>query len=323
MDDMKPWLSVVIPCYNGADLVGATIRSVIDQAGPDQVEVIVVDDGSTDGSAEAVEAFGDRVMLLRQENAGQSVARNHGMSRARGEWILFLDADDLVRSGGLEIVRSVAEGHPGAVMIATKAENFSDPGAIDDSNPTDPIIRERRDYLEARSWVFPSSAFLRRATVESVGGWRETRAHAEELDLWLKLGDAGTVVTIVEPPLIWRRLHESQATTNLRLAYDGGLMILEAERQGEYPGGNARARDRGQILLSVVSAICYRLAANGDHLWVAKLYLAALPLALRTPQPRFFVTVPLFTIFPPVRRFAARVRQTQIRENELRRDRAS
>ena len=85
---------VVIPAFNGAEFIGRTIESILAQTWP-TVEVLVVDDGSTDGTQEVVARFGDRVRLLRQKNSGTPAARNLGLQHAKGEFFAVLDQDDL------------------------------------------------------------------------------------------------------------------------------------------------------------------------------------------------------------------------------------
>jgi glycosyltransferase involved in cell wall biosynthesis len=94
MTQTRPTVSVVIPCYNTERYLGDALRSVLTQDVP-PLEVLVIDDGSTDGSAALAASFGPPVRVLSQPNCGVSAARNHGLREARGEWIAFLDADDV------------------------------------------------------------------------------------------------------------------------------------------------------------------------------------------------------------------------------------
>ena len=109
--------SIVIPLYNKAPYIEATIRSVLAQGGSDY-EVIVVDDGSTDGGAERVIALADkRVRVIRQENSGVSEARNLGIGEARGQWVVLLDADDLMHPQTLEAYRLLWKTIPDSMAI--------------------------------------------------------------------------------------------------------------------------------------------------------------------------------------------------------------
>jgi glycosyltransferase involved in cell wall biosynthesis len=90
----SPSISVVIPCYNAAPFLRPAIESILGQTRP-ATEVIVIDDGSTDDSARIASSFGPAVRVIRQENQGESAARNRGIEAATGDWVAFLDADDL------------------------------------------------------------------------------------------------------------------------------------------------------------------------------------------------------------------------------------
>lgn len=115
----SPAISVVVPLFNKRDEVGATLRSVLAQTLRPK-EIIVVDDGSTDGSAEVVRAIGSPlVQLLVQSNAGVCVARNRAVAEARGEYIAFLDADDCWEPGYLAEIAALIAEFPGCGIYST------------------------------------------------------------------------------------------------------------------------------------------------------------------------------------------------------------
>ena len=125
---MIPSISVVIPTYNRATTVGEAIRSVLAQDSPPD-EIIVIDDGSTDGTGDVLAEFGDALKVLRKPNGGVSSARNAGVRLARSEWIAFLDSDDVWMNGKLALHRRELVNHPDIVchamntVIATSSEN--------------------------------------------------------------------------------------------------------------------------------------------------------------------------------------------------------
>jgi glycosyltransferase involved in cell wall biosynthesis len=114
----SPYVSIVVPCYNASRFICETLRSAISQTHA-PLEIIVVDDGSVDNSASLAESFGPPVRVVRQANQSQACARNRGIGEARGEWIAFLDADDVWLPAKLERQLSVAANSNGAVCCAT------------------------------------------------------------------------------------------------------------------------------------------------------------------------------------------------------------
>ena len=98
---MKPLVSVIIPVYNSRDYLAETIQSVLDQS-PEAVEIIAVNDGSTDGSLEVLQSFGDRIRLVSQKNSGQGAARNRALAMASGDFVYFMDSDDWIDRNTLE-----------------------------------------------------------------------------------------------------------------------------------------------------------------------------------------------------------------------------
>ena len=197
---MTPRVSVVMPAYNAEATVGAAVASVLWQTYPD-VELVVVDDGSTDGTAALVRAFDGRVTLVEGANAGVGAARNRGIAAARGELIAFLDADDLMLEGHLEALVGVYERHGG---LATANAYWLFAGGI---HPTrtrfkgrypEPA-RQRRAILE-QNFVSTMSLFPR-ALVDEIGPFDPEKRHAEDWDFWLRAIYAGHRVRLQPKPL--------------------------------------------------------------------------------------------------------------------------
>src|SRR5258708_3362172 len=143
MRGRRPPVSVIIPCYNGRRFLSQAIDSVLVQTIVPG-EIIVVDDGSTDDSAEVAESYGPPVRVIRQANQGESAARNVGIAAARGDYLLFLDADDLLESQSLEILADAVNQAPGSVALMGFAWFTNDP-----SQPT--MVRMPED-----SQLFPA-----------------------------------------------------------------------------------------------------------------------------------------------------------------------
>ncbi len=182
------FVAVVIPAYNAEETVGAAVQSVLAQGWPG-VEVVVVDDGSTDGTAAVAEACGGRVRVLRLSNGGPARARNAGMRATEGEFVAFLDADDVWLPGKLEAqMPEFADAEVGLVFCdfsLQRAEGNSLPSYMAER----PLagggwILER--YLQSR-FLFPSTIVARRAAVEQAGMFHEGLRGAEDLELFARM----------------------------------------------------------------------------------------------------------------------------------------
>src|SRR4051794_40117270 len=120
-------VSVIIPCFNAARFVQATLESVVRQSWTD-LEIIIVDDGSTDESVEIIEKFVDaRIKLVRQPNQGQTAALNRGLALATGDYVQFLDADDVLDHRKIEVQLTRLQGMPFAVATCEWARFNDDP----------------------------------------------------------------------------------------------------------------------------------------------------------------------------------------------------
>jgi glycosyltransferase involved in cell wall biosynthesis len=195
LETTHPFYSIALPAYNAAGTLGDAIASVQDQTFTDW-ELIVVDDGSTDGTGSIADQFArsdERIIVISQANAGCGAARNVAIDHARGPWIVRFDADDLLRPDFLERVRHEIETHPDAEIVSpTGLRTYAD-GREEVWCP-DPRYREPRaltldDALHGWCPVFTHSAF-RRSLWERIGGIRPD-AYAEDYDMWARAIAAG------------------------------------------------------------------------------------------------------------------------------------
>ncbi|MDZ4344852.1 MAG: glycosyltransferase [Candidatus Binatia bacterium] len=187
-----PSVSVVIATYNRADLLAETIESVLNQRFQD-FELIVVDDGSTDGTREALGAYGARLRYFYQENRGPSTARNLGVSNARGAWIAIQDSDDLVTPEHLETLVGYAHEHSDCAMVFANGSYLG--GAEHNRETIIPAGKSRRlaeqgvglaDLFE-RSIVRLQAALISKPCYDAVGGHDESLRICMDLDLSFRL----------------------------------------------------------------------------------------------------------------------------------------
>ena len=242
--------SVVIPAYNRADLLAQTIRSVFAQECTD-FEVIVVDDGSSENLGTVLEQFGSGVRLVHQENRGPGAARNLGIAHANGEYIAFLDSDDLWFPWTLKTYRNVIEKCSKPAVVAACLRHFASAEELV-GVPRKPLEYEIfDDYLTAarRGRFFGAGQLLvRKDAITSVGGFTELRINAEDHDLALRLGVASGFVFIDSPVMVGYRQHPDSETVNISKAVLGVRNLLFQEQVGNYAGGNDRRVDRWHII---------------------------------------------------------------------------
>jgi glycosyltransferase involved in cell wall biosynthesis len=213
---MSPKVSVVIPTYNRADKVGKTIESALAQTFTD-LEVIVVDDGSSDDTARVLaKAFGDRILYIAQTNQGASIARNKGIEQARGEWIAFLDSDDLWEKDKLEWqFKALEQFGPqcGACYTDTRLFNYPEERTLfqmaEKSYQHEVPIGFNKDVLKllvrpgGAGMVVCLSSFLASAdVVRRTGGFDRKLLYSQDSEFMFRLG-MHTGFCYVNRPLVW------------------------------------------------------------------------------------------------------------------------
>jgi GT2 family glycosyltransferase len=203
-------VSVIIPTFNRSRLVREAVESVLAQRQAGAFELVVVDDGSRDDTEAVLAPYRDRLRILRQENRGVSAARNAGVEASRGEWLTFLDSDDLWLPAKLQAQRAYVQARP-ETRICQTGEIWIRNGVR--VNPCTHHRKADGDVFFAslrRCLVSPSAVMLRRDLFDAVGCFDETLPACEDYDLWLRIARDSPVALIDRPLVIKRGGHADQ-----------------------------------------------------------------------------------------------------------------
>jgi glycosyltransferase involved in cell wall biosynthesis len=200
-----PMVSVIVPAYNRAAIVGETIANILQQTYPN-MEVIVVDDGSTDATVEVLKSFGGKIRWTTQPNSGPAAARNRGIAMAQGEIIAFQDSDDAWHPSKIARQVSLLERAPEAVCCVCNC-TIQLPGIVVQSfeaAPLKPSIAEGvwlnpAEVLATRFILFNQAVAVRREVLQRIGGFDESLRLMEDMDLALRLSIEGPWTFIREP----------------------------------------------------------------------------------------------------------------------------
>jgi glycosyltransferase involved in cell wall biosynthesis len=183
----RPLVSVVIPVYNGTNFLAEAVESVFKQT-YDPIELIVVDDGSTDGTWDLIQSFGDRVLGIRKDNGGVATALNQGIREASGRFIAWLSHDDLFLPDKLARQVEFLNQTPGAGACYTDYQ-IIDTGGIPIRNVTT-LGLPRRQLLRKLFWhsfIDGSTTLVARAVYDAIGPFDERLLFTQDLDMWMRI----------------------------------------------------------------------------------------------------------------------------------------
>lgn len=213
-------ISVIIPAYQGEQHLGATLGSIFAQSYR-PLEIIVVDDGSTDGTAAVAQAF-PQVRYIFQNNQGPPVARNTGLANCNGRFVAFLDADDLRPADTLEKQCEFLRTHPEVVCVLGWMTNFLDDGI------------ELPNWLPASAMAGGSDALslgaslIRREAFERVGNFDVNLWHGDDLDWFIRLREAELRMAVMNEVCLLRRIHSNNISSNQKARTQQYLRIIKA-----------------------------------------------------------------------------------------------
>jgi len=216
-------VSCIVPVWNGADHIAAALRSIVNQTYR-SIEILVVDDGSDDGSAEVAIAACPRATVVRQPHAGLGAARNHGVALGRGRWLAFLDADYLWHREKLARQLAALEQLPHHGFSLTQVRNFWCPNLHES-------VRRREAALVCEAWpgVTCSTLVVRRKVFDQVGPFTEARPSGEDREWFIRADRLGVRYLVLPDVLALHRIH--RANLNQRLHEAGRTAVVERARR--------------------------------------------------------------------------------------------
>lgn len=231
-------VSIIIPVYNHEKYVAEAIQSALDQT--HDVEVIVVNDGSTDDSLAVAASFGNRITIVDQKNMGLSSARNAGVLAANGEFILPLDSDDRVDPHYIEKTLPLMED-PQVAVVTTHVKYFGR------YQHTWRILEEPKLEILVKRNLLVCTALIRRAVLEEIGGWNPAMDQGyEDWNLWIDIAKRGWKFKIVRELLFFYRVKETSMATEARKNHDHILKQMHALHPDLY--AELSVKEHGELL---------------------------------------------------------------------------
>jgi hypothetical protein len=265
-------VSIIVPTYNRAALLGDTLQSVVAQTYP-HWECLVVDDGSTDETPAVVRPFGPRVRYIRQRNAGPAVARDRGAAEAMGEGLLFLDSDDVllpnalaqlvealrqtpeagIAYGGFSVMH--ADGRPG---LLAEAPRLPQSVKNDGGSPVSYGLTGDGQILPAllqHDAVLMGATLLRRSVFERIGGFDSSLNYMEHWELFLRAAHRGVLFAATREPAIRVRMHENNLSRDFEGMLQQRLALIDAYLPSDHPAAD-RIRDAARSNAWAVLGTC-------------------------------------------------------------------
>lgn len=222
---MGPLVSVVIPVFNGERFLHEAVQSVLTQK-YSAIEIIIVDDGSTDGTADVARTFLEPIRYLHQTNQGPAAARNRGIEQAHGDLIAFADADDLWPADKLQLQVSHLLGDPAIEIVIGRIQQVLLGQA------------QAEEFGEPAFSVNLGSAVIRKSVFERVGLFDETMLYSEDVDWFMRAREGGAAIMSIDAVTLFYRQHEENMTRGKTTSELNVLKVLKRslDRRREQTG---------------------------------------------------------------------------------------
>lgn len=273
--------SILIPVYNGEKYLAQTLDSVLSQTFTD-FEILVVDDGSTDRTLEILQSYGTQVRVFHAPHLGPEQARNRLLAHAQGEYLAFLDADDLFYPHTLAIYDTLIRAHDPPIIIGRRTVfSGSEPMPPSTTEPLNVFVRQ--DFLKKRLDMGTSMSLIaiRRSTFEEIGGTRNCTPeswHLNDFHLFLKAAILSPCIVVRTPATVAYRYHDKNCHKNAGAMVASILSLIALEKRGEFPGGEERRRERYLWIGSVATHWLRRLVKTGQWALASRLVMHGAPM---------------------------------------------
>lgn len=265
LGEPAPFFSVILPAYNRLEMLLEALRSVRGQRFRG-FEVIVADDGSTDGTVEHLLEKEKDVKVVRLPHGGPGAARNAGIAIARGTYIAFLDSDDAWFPWTLQVYDEVIRRHERPAFLTGTALSWSKASSDEEGGAVTTVSFP--SLLDACQGEMPPvggtpSICLRADVVRRAGGFAARDMNAEDVDLWFRLGTAAGFVQIVSPPVFRQRKHAGNVSLALQPALIGARHLIQTEKAGGYPGARRFQRRRRRVIAANTRSVIFDALRHG------------------------------------------------------------
>ncbi len=241
----QPKVTVIIPCYNRDKFIRETVDSVLSQTYPN-IEIVVIDDGSTDNSRKVLEGYGSRIKILEHPggiNKGQSAAINLAMCSTESEYVAVLDSDDVWMPERIRRQVEFLENNPDFGLV------YVDGFAIDENGkilyklmPPGHVEENRPEKVLLNCYFHPLSTLVRRSVYKLAGGFDETMRSSQDHDMAIRLAEVAKMAYIDEPLWYYRRHQVSLSQNHARRRWETGFRILDNACRRRHYGWDIRRR---------------------------------------------------------------------------------
>ena len=225
--------SVVVPSFNHARFIAETLNSLLDQH-YENLEIVVIDGGSTDGTIDILRSYGDRIRWISEKDNGQSDALAKGFAMATREWLAWLNSDDIQTNNALHHVQEAIKSNPGAQVVVGQGHYIDEAGSYLRPYPTiavGPGVDVSKELFE-KGYVAQPSVFFHRDAYQAIGGINPTMQFAMDYDLWVRLAGKGCHFVAVAEDISGNRWYETTKTASQFLPLVAEVVAVQMREYG-------------------------------------------------------------------------------------------